>query len=173
MSSAAASGREARPARLPSFLQLLFCQPAEVPVRKNSIILSLADHDRLLSLINSARLDWRVSPQHLHSLEGELARARLVDAAKLPADVVAMHSTVWFRDLDTDEIEEYTLVFPSEADVTCNRISVLAPIGTALLGFRVGDVVTWQVPLGKRRLEIIKVEQPREAGRNAEMAALA
>ena len=74
-----------------------------------------------------------------------------------------MHSTVWFRDLDTDEIEKYTLVFPGEADVTCDRISVLAPIGTALLGFRVGDIVKWRVPLGKRRMAITKVAQRNRA----------
>jgi len=128
-------------------------------MRKNHITISSADHDRLLDFINSARLDWRVSSEHLQALEGELGRAALVEPNELPADVVSMHSTVWFRDLDTEEVEQYTLVYPTEADVTCNRISVLAPIGTALLGFRVGDVVKWRVPLGKRRFEIIDVAQ--------------
>ena len=85
--------------------------------------------------------------------------AVLIEPDELPPDVVAMHSTVWFRDLDTDETEKYTLVYPSDADVTCHRISVLAPIGTALLGFRVGDTVRWRVPLGTRRLQITKVVQ--------------
>jgi regulator of nucleoside diphosphate kinase len=132
-------------------------------VRKHSITISTADHDRLLALINSARLDWRIPSEHLHSLEGELARATLADPDKLPPDVVAMHSTVRFRDLDTNEVETYTLVYPSEADVTCDRISVLAPIGTALLGFQVGDSVKWRVPQGTRRLKITKVVQRKSA----------
>jgi len=138
-------------------------------VRKNHITITSADHDRLLDLINSARLDWRIPSEHLHALEGELARASLVEPDELPPGVVAMHSTVWFRDLDTDETEKYTLVYPSEADVTCNRISVLAPIGTALLGFRVGDTVKWRVPLGTRRLEITKVVQRKMAQQTEEV----
>lgn len=138
-------------------------------MRKNQITLSLADHQRLLALINSARLDWRIPSEHVHALEGELARAALVPLDDLPPDAVAMHSTVWFRDLDTDEEESYTLVYPSEADVTCDRISVLAPIGTALLGFRVGDTVKWRVPLGTRRLQITKVVQPEMALRGKEV----
>src|SRR4029079_3833913 len=134
-------------------------------MRKNHITISSADHDRLLDFINSARLDWRISSDHLHALEGELGRASLVEHNELPTDVLASHSTVLFRDLDTEEVEQYTLVYPTEADVTCNRISVLAPVGTALLGFRVCDVVKWRVPLGKRRLEIIKVAQHNEAER--------
>lgn len=132
-------------------------------MRSSPITISSADRDRLLNLINSARLDWRVQSDHLFALEGELARAHLVDPGALPADVVGMHSTVWFRDLNTQEVESYTLVYPSEADVTCNRISVLAPIGTALLGFRVGDIVNWPVPLGTSRLEITRVVQHQPA----------
>ena len=59
----------------------------------------------------------------------------------------------------------YTLVVPSEADVMRDRISVLAPIGTALLGYRLGDIVEWRVPSGKRRLEIVKVHQRRHSAK--------
>jgi len=138
-------------------------------MRKNYITITSADHDRLLKLIDSARLDWRISSDHLHALEGELARATLVEQDELPPDTVAMHSTVWFYDLDTDESERYTLVLPSEADVTCNRISVLAPIGTALLGFRVGDTLKWRVPQGSRRLKITKVVQRQAAPQTEEV----
>jgi regulator of nucleoside diphosphate kinase len=70
-----------------------------------------------------------------------------------------MNSTVWFRDLDSEEIDRYTLVFPRDADVIRDRISVLAPIGTALLGYRLRDIIEWRVPQGRRRLEITKVDQ--------------
>lgn len=132
-------------------------------MRNRNIIISSADRDRLLPLIGSARLDRRVSAQSLDLLEGELARASIVEPADLPRDVVAMNSTVWFRDLDSEEIERYTLVFPRDADVIRDRISVLAPIGTALLGYRQRDIVEWRVPQGRRRLEITKVEQNQPA----------
>jgi regulator of nucleoside diphosphate kinase len=134
-----------------------------IAVRNRNIIISSADRDRLLPLIDSARLDRRVPAQSLDLLEGELARASIVEPADLPRDVVAMNSTVWFRDLDNEEIERYTLVFPPDADVIRDRISVLAPIGTALLGYRQRDIVEWRVPQGRRRLEITKVEQNQPA----------
>ena len=132
-------------------------------MRNRNIIISSADRDRLLQLIDSARLDRRIPSQSLDLLDGELARASIVEPQELPRDVVAMNSTVWFRDLDSEEIERYTLVFPPDADVIRDRISVLAPIGTALLGFRLRDIVEWRVPQGRRRLEITKVEQNQPA----------
>jgi regulator of nucleoside diphosphate kinase len=128
-------------------------------VRNRNIIISSADRDRLFRLIDSARLDRRIPIQSLDLLEGELARASIVEPQDLPRDVVAMNSSVSFRDLESGEIEHYTLVFPPSADVIRDRISVLAPIGTALLGFRLHDIVEWSVPQGHRLLEIVKVEQ--------------
>lgn len=128
-------------------------------VRTRNIIVSTADRDLLVRLLDSARLDWRIPDESIVSLENELARAQIVETHKLPADVVAMGSTVWFRDLRTDEYEKYTLVVPAEADVLQDRISVLAPIGTALLGYRRGHHIEWQVPAGTRGLEIMKVDQ--------------
>jgi regulator of nucleoside diphosphate kinase len=146
---------------------------SEVNVRQYNIIISSADHDRLIQLIDSARLDWRIPRQSLDVLEGELGRATIVEPARLPRDVIAMNSTVCFRDLDTEEIERYQLVFPPDADVVHQRISVLAPIGTALLGFRRGDTVEWQVPQGRRRLQITKVTQKQAAHQTEPTAALA
>ena len=126
-------------------------------MRNSSITISSTDLRGLLALVNSARLDRRVPAENLDALERELSRATVVDPAEIPVDVVTMNATVWFRDLDSDEIEEYTLVYPSKADVRRDRISVLAPIGTALLGYRVGDIIEWRVPSGKRRFEIVNV----------------
>ncbi len=132
-------------------------------MRNRNIIISSTDRDRLQQLIDSARMDRRIQSQSLDVLEGELARATVVAPDELPRDVVAMNSTVWFRDLDSEEIERYTLVFPPNADVSLDRISIFAPIGTALLGYRLRDIVEWSVPQGRRRLEITKVEQHQPA----------
>lgn len=126
-------------------------------MRTSPVTISASDHRVLVAIVNSARLDRRVPSENLDVLERELIRARVVNDEDLPNDVVAMNTTVWFRELDSEEVEKYTLVYPGQADVVHDRISVLAPIGTALLGYRVGDVVEWRVPSGKRRFQIVDV----------------
>lgn len=142
-------------------------------MRTSSIIISSVDYSRLVALINSARLDRRVPRESLDALEHELTRATVVEPAELPDNIVAMNSTVWFREMDADEVEKYVLVYPAEADVIHDRISVLAPMGTALLGYRVGDVVQWQVPSGKRRFQIVDVDQKETQQQLAETQLLA
>ncbi len=96
----------------------------------------------------------------LARLRDELDRAAVVDSAAIPADVVTMNSTVAFEDLGTGEIEEYTITFPEMAEVERHRISILAPIGTALIGCRVGDLVKWSTPGGIRQLKVRRVTAP-------------
>ena len=130
-----------------------------------TIIMSDEDHRRLAALIESARYDASLSEDDLADLEGELKRARIVPRSLVPSEVITMNSVVRLRDLDTDELEEYELVYPADADVTHNRISVLAPVGTAILGYRLGDVIEWPVPAGLRRLRVEEVlYQPERAG---------
>jgi len=79
--------------------------------------------------------------------------------------VVTMNSKVILRDLDISEEMNYCLVFPKDADIASGAISVLAPVGTAILGYREGDIVEWPVPSGKRRIRIEKIlYQPEAAG---------
>lgn len=101
----------------------------------------------------------------LRNLVGELQRAVIVPAREIPADVVTMRSRVNMKDNKTGEQSTVTLVFPSEADLNEGKISVLAPIGTALLGYRIGDIVTWKVPAGEKEIVITGIEyQPEASG---------
>ncbi len=93
----------------------------------------------------------------LEDLDFELERAVVVDALDVPPSVVTMQSRVRVADLDSGERREFVLVYPSEANVSANRISVLAPLGTAVLGYREGDDVEWIMPSGLRRLRIERV----------------
>lgn len=93
-------------------------------------------------------------------LEGELNRAKKVAVEDLSADVVALDREVTMIDLEDNSEETYRLVLPDQADVSRLRISVLAPIGAALLGYREGDQVEWPVPGGLRRLRIKRVTRP-------------
>ena len=134
-------------------------------MKKRTLIISDVDRQRLEALIDSARVDYRVGEDYLTALEVELGRARVVPAGRVPPDVVTMNSAVRLRDLDAGETEEYELVYPADADPAHHRISVLAPIGTAILGYRVGDVIEWPVPAGLRRLQVEEVlYQPERAG---------
>ncbi len=133
-------------------------------MESRAIFVTKSDLERLRALVVKQR-DVPGSSGYLAKLQGELEKAEIVDPKDLPADVVTMRSTVELTDLDTGEAEVYTLVFPDEADIGRARISVLAPIGTAVLGYRVGDEFEWNVPVGIRRLRVSKVlYQPEAAG---------
>lgn len=123
----------------------------------SSIVVSKPDLQRLRSLLRPPA--WSDSPEVL-DLEAELDRATIVDPESLPPDVVAMDSTVTLVDIESGQREVFQLVVPSQADISQGRISVLAPLGTALLGYRVGDEVTWRMPRGVRRVRIEAVKQP-------------
>lgn len=129
------------------------------------IVITDFDRRRLDALI-AEQADHGLAERHyLEDLQRELERAWSVDPCDVPPDVVTMNSTVRLRDLDTGDTETFTLVFPEESDVVRQRISVLAPIGTAILGYRAGDVVLWPVPQGRARLRVEQVlYQPERAG---------
>jgi regulator of nucleoside diphosphate kinase len=89
----------------------------------------------------------------------DLDRADIVDDMDMPDDVVIMNSEVTVIDLDSKQQMTFALVFPENADLDEKKISILAPVGSAVLGYRVGDIVEWRVPLCKRRLMIDRVIQ--------------
>ena len=102
---------------------------------------------------------------YLDDLRTELDRAVAVEPGEIPPDVITMNSTVSLVDVDTAEEEDFTLVFPKDADADSGRISVMAPLGTAMLGHRVGDVFEWEVPMGRKHWRVAGViYQPEAAG---------
>lgn len=121
---------------------------------KRKLIISNVDHDQLKSLFVSRLALAFGDRAHLQSLRHELSIARIVHSEDLPPDVVTMNSTVRIRDVHSNEIDTYTLVYPQDADIAEGKLSILAPIGTAILGYRVGDLVQWQVPGGQVRFRI-------------------
>jgi regulator of nucleoside diphosphate kinase len=132
------------------------------------IVITRDDMARLRELVRQGRKASRRDQDHLTELDEELDRAEIIDAEELSPDVVTMHSTVRVLDLDTGARRVYTLVFPVDADIEKERISVLAPIGTALIGYGAGDHVEWMTPGGTKRLQIEKVLfQPEAAAAGA------
>lgn len=123
------------------------------------------DLERLRKLITDAQRTKYRGSDYLTRLRTELDRAKVVKTPEVTGDVVTMNSTVSMVDLETGKEEVYTLVFPEDADAGQGKISILAPIGTAMLGYEVGDVFEWEVPGGRRRLQVKKVlYQPEAAG---------
>ncbi len=126
----------------------------------NPTLLYITTEDRAkLCLLLRAATDPMRYPA-LHRLRSELDRAIVVDPTAIASTVVTMGSRVALEDLSTGEVDEYTLVFPEHANVDARRLSVLAPIGTAILGYTQGDEVSWATPGGTRRIKLRQVVQP-------------
>ncbi len=130
--------------------------------------ITFADRDRLIAFLDrkSAENGWHdKTPQSLQMLRQKLDNASCIEAIDICPEVVTLGSTVRFFEVDTGEHWEFSVCFPSDANINEGRISVLAPLGTAILGHRVGDVVDWPVPSGIVRIQIAEiVYQPEAAG---------
>jgi len=134
-------------------------------MKEKVVYITDLDKKRLKRLIREARTFGSEHEIYIEKLEGELNRGKVVKSKEIPTDVITMNSKVRLKDLDTREEMIYWLVFPDDADPDQNKISILAPIGTALIGYRVGDVIEWKVPAGLRKLKVLEVlYQPEAAG---------
>ncbi len=124
------------------------------------IVITQEDMQKLKKLVD-AEIDDAKNKPHVLDLDNELKRAEIVSKDEIPDDIITMNSVV---QLSLDGMDEtITLVYPHETDVDNNMISVLSPIGTAIIGFREGDVVEWAVPSGITIIDIKKVLYQPEA----------
>lgn len=124
----------------------------------STIYITRDDHAKLHLLLSS--LPAPRGDRSFNQLREELDRAVLIDPSAVPSGVVTLESQVEYEDVDTGEIEEYTITFPERANIENKRISILAPIGIALLGCRVGDIVRWTTPGGVRHLKVRRATPP-------------
>jgi regulator of nucleoside diphosphate kinase len=132
---------------------------------RKKIYITDNDMNRLEELLEIANTINCRDNKHLQELALELEKAEVVEAAEIPAKVVTMNSVVVLRDLETGEEKEFTLVFPRRANIDQNRVSVLAPVGTAMLGCSIGHVIAWNAPAGSRKMRVEKIlYQPEAAG---------
>jgi regulator of nucleoside diphosphate kinase len=122
------------------------------------------DFDRLRAVAQSPRY-LATHASAVAQLRQELDRGEVVPALKVPGQTVTMRSRVRVRDIKRRETATYTLVYPDEADMDEGKVSVLAPLGIALLGARAGATVSVHAPAGVRRLKIERIfYQPESAG---------
>jgi len=124
---------------------------------KPRIVVTEADYTRLTNLVAAVR---ERSPDIANELQVEMARASIADADSISPDVVRMGSIVAFQS-DASAQRRVELVFPVDADIAKGKISILTPIGTALIGLSVGQSIEWRSRDGRsHRLTVVSVEQP-------------
>lgn len=124
------------------------------------ITVTETDYERLSSILD-ARPSGDLVASHLRV---ELDRAEVVESADVPADVVTMNSRVVLEDPDSGEQHHVTLVYPHAANFESGRLSILAPVGAALLGLRQGQSIDWPLPNGRtRKIRVVSVEWQPEA----------
>lgn len=128
---------------------------------KPRIILSSEDYERLSALAHAAR---KRMPDLADELANEVGRARVLAKGKHPLHIVCMNSEVEFRDDTTGKVQTVTLVYPETADISKRKVSVLTPVGTALIGVRAGHSIAWETPMGElRHLTVLSVREARTA----------
>jgi len=132
-----------------------------------NIYITDRDMKRLREMIKAAREFKKEEEKYLKELETELNKGQITQSQDIPPDVITMNSEVHLRDLNTQEEIVYRLVFPDRADASQGLVSILAPIGTALLGYGVGDIIEWKVPAGVAKLKVETIiYQPEANGKD-------
>lgn len=124
---------------------------------KNQLVLMKDDYNLLVTCLNYRSGRTTFDRQNAEDLLAELKKAKLVSKDEFPADVVRLNSTVRIKPEDKDYVMELMIVTPDKADIKERKISIMSPIGTALIGFRQGENVKWQVPSGKKTFTILEV----------------
>ena len=133
-------------------------------MKTQKIIIGEEDFQRLKNMIaEMSGVRNSDTREYLARLEEEIDSATIMSKEKMPPDIVTMDSTVSFVEEDTGESFFYTLTWPQSADIEQNKISILAPVGMALLGYATGDIVEWDVPSGRKKFRIEAIRQ-KESG---------
>ena len=137
--------------------------------RKRSIIITERNMERLQGLIDITRPTNEDDQENFERLEEELYQANIVEPENIPLDVVTINSKVQLWEIDSDREIIITLVFPSDADLSEQKISILAPIGLAVIGRQTADIIEWKAPGGIKRAKIEKMLYQPEASEEAKL----
>ncbi len=137
--------------------------------KKRSIFITERNMRRLQGLVDIANPASEIDLENFERLEQELYRANIVEPENIPSDVVTINSKVQLRGIDSDLEIIIILVFPSDANLSEYKISILAPIGTAVIGRQTGDIIEWKAPGGIKRAKIGKMLYQPEAAENSKL----
>jgi Transcription elongation factor len=123
----------------------------------NDLVLRKDDYKLLVSYLNGANAKTAFDRRNAVALQAELKKAKLVEKDEFPGDAIGINSRVKVKTEETNDIMDITLVTPDKANIREGKVSVMAPIGTALIGFRKGQQIKWHVPSGKKTFTILEV----------------
>lgn len=126
-------------------------------INKQLIVLK-DDYEAIMTFVKQGLGKNNFNRQDVEDLAAELRRSKLVEKDELPADVVRLNSTVTIKDEQAKGVLQVTVVTPEHADIKKKWISIMSPIGTALLGFKKGEQVSWKVPAGRKTFTILDVQ---------------
>jgi regulator of nucleoside diphosphate kinase len=121
------------------------------------------DYNKLSDYIKNAKIQAGIEFDYVQKLKEEIEKAEIVEAEKIDNNVVTMNSIVLVKDIETGEIEKYEIVFPERANIDEGKISILSPVGCALLGYRIMDEIELNTPSGIRKLRVEDVLYQPEA----------
>jgi regulator of nucleoside diphosphate kinase len=138
-------------------------EKANIEQKELKITVTQLDFVRLSQLIQTLRENKSVDVEYLQFLGIELQKATKIDSRQITPDFVTMNSIFEVTFLETNKIMELRLVYPQQANFSKGLISVLSPLGCALLGYKTGDVVTFKAPKGEQNVRIEKVIYQPEA----------
>lgn len=131
----------------------------------NAITISTLDYQRIYKSINEAEDSNSITEEEAQALAGELEKAKIVEPQEIPDDVITMNSKVKITFVKSNKQIELKIVYPHEADINQNLISIFSPIAAALIGYKVGDTIDWIVPSGPTSIKIDEIiYQPEAAG---------
>ena len=129
-------------------------------MKYGNIIIEKREYELLKSILSTSQFYREETyKQSLEKLKGELVKAKIVDAKKLPDDVIRFNSVVTIE-TPWNVQRSYQVVVPEQSDIKQDKISILAPMGLALFGYAKGDEFTWQFPIGANTIKILEVVQP-------------
>jgi len=131
----------------------------------NRILVNRLDYIRILKQIDEARQNKTIEVSEAEKLLNELNSATILDPDQIPGDIITMNSIVKISFVDSGKQLEFKIVYPNEANFRDKKVSIFSPIATALIGFRVGDLIEWMVPGGLTKIRIDEiVYQPEASG---------
>lgn len=131
----------------------------------NKIILSKLDFARIHKSIHDARRMKTIGAKEADILLNELHSAKVVEPNEIPRDVVTMNSIVKISFLSVSKTLQFQIVYPDQANIKENKISIFSPVATALIGYKVSDEIEWAVPSGLTKIRIDEIiYQPEAAG---------
>jgi len=124
---------------------------------KEQLVLTKFDYEVILSNLKNGLTQATFNRQDAEELGAELKKAKLVDNEDMPPDVVRLNSSVTVKEELENRVLKLTIVVPEKADIKQKKVSIMSPIGTALIGYRKGSKVSWKVPAGRRTFTILEV----------------